>query len=824
MPGQQAPSVREAATLQRQLDAENLAEALKRRRDECLEFVSAPDQSTADVISSPAVAAPAMNVTPRGDSGEDLAETWRRRREGVVEFESVPGHSTADASSVRDHSWPSEHIAADNPMPCDSADAYGGGVWVSARAPAEEATWSVPRGGKRTDDDLRDWMEKVRNKCEILESVQQESVADVQASAAGERCVDGDVAMGTVKKNVSELGKWMDSVQSRAASSDNPNSYQDVMKFNFTPAVRSTEFSLQPNSAQELRESTSDGSVGSVSARDALWSQALREELEDGGGPKPPPALTRLLLGGKGIEPAQRQSSRVFDMTVFDSSDEGSVSPTRKNPPAEYLDAAVGNHRLVKAFASKFLPWLRTESESDEAAPTPVFRIIAQLLRYHCPAAACAVEASSSQVDPFGEIEKSPYGRELATALSVAVNGGDSETTNLAPAALCEALFGGNDRGALLNFCDALVVTAEPALLLFTIVLLFAELAPEPEESLERLGRRLRGKDGLGGISANGVACVPRCIAGARTLLEATPLSVLEPVIRSTSAAGLGNNRIMPSMCMVSPAEVLHHTFETPSRLWRLVVVDVRMRRSELSLPVSVRLETASHGRRKQILSEIPYEEQIHLCLMGDCKPAPGEDAYQLCRYLFGPKIKRRHVSVVDGGWPAVEELAKSMQLDLFPQEPDSEPLLRAEVRRKSSTGSAEVSSTAVGDAAVKVGEAAGIAFKTMRQAASNAVAVSTSDAVVERVANAKETVAGTMANATETASTVSKKVTKNVGKAWKILGGLMASTANENGAEKATVYTENASNQMEPSVQESADAPGKNNSAKKQTPDPSVL
>merc|ERR1712070_479393 len=51
----------------------------------------------------------------------------------------------------------------------------------------------------------------------------------------------------------------------------------------------------------------------------------------------------------------------------------------------------------------------------------------------------------------------------------------------------------------------------------------------------------------------------------------------------------------------------------------------------------------------------------------GDGAPGPGDDAFELCRHLLGRNIERKHVSVVEGGWPAVETLACALKLDLMP-------------------------------------------------------------------------------------------------------------------------------------------------------------
>merc|ERR1719293_286486 len=92
-------------------------------------------------------------------------------------------------------------------------------------------------------------------------------------------------------------------------------------------------------------------------------------------------------------------------------------------------------------------------------------------------------------------------------------------------------------------------------------------------------------------------------------------------------------------------------------------------------LPVCMRLgQEQQHRERRELLRSLPYDESIHLCLMSDGPPVPGDDAFELCRHLAGPKVNRRHVSVVDGGWPAVEKLAGNLGLTLMPADGDNAP------------------------------------------------------------------------------------------------------------------------------------------------------
>merc|ERR1712039_970751 len=97
-------------------------------------------------------------------------------------------------------------------------------------------------------------------------------------------------------------------------------------------------------------------------------------------------------------------------------------------------------------------------------------------------------------------------------------------------------------------------------------------------------------------------------------------------------------------------------------------------------LPLCMRIGPAQHDEQRQSLREMPIEDSIHLCLMADGPPTPGDDAFELCRYLAGPRVRRKHVSVVAGGWPAVEELARELKLDLMPTDTDQ---LKADAKDK---------------------------------------------------------------------------------------------------------------------------------------------
>merc|ERR1719502_2203278 len=106
-------------------------------------------------------------------------------------------------------------------------------------------------------------------------------------------------------------------------------------------------------------------------------------------------------------------------------------------------------------------------------------------------------------------------------------------------------------------------------------------------------------------------------VTEAMVLLESTPVTLISLLI--AAGAGSASPPNLP-MCTISADELLHHIYERPSRSWRLVVVDARMTsdNNRLVLPVSILLGATSYSQRRQTLKDMPYEESIHLCIMGD--------------------------------------------------------------------------------------------------------------------------------------------------------------------------------------------------------------
>eukprot|EP00438_Fugacium_kawagutii_P014179 Skav207945 [mRNA] locus=scaffold108:301000:302661:+ [translate_table: standard] len=110
-------------------------------------------------------------------------------------------------------------------------------------------------------------------------------------------------------------------------------------------------------------------------------------------------------------------------------------------------------------------------------------------------------------------------------------------------------------------------------------------------------------------------------------------------------------------ICQVAPDEVLQHIYERPAVDWRLVVLDVRSASAALGLPVCVRAKDMD-------LSALPRDPAIHLCVVGDDVGQCMEMCQQLCA------MGMCHISLVDGGWEALEQLVLALGLELLPPSP----------------------------------------------------------------------------------------------------------------------------------------------------------
>ncbi|CAJ1342316.1 unnamed protein product [Effrenium voratum] len=135
----------------------------------------------------------------------------------------------------------------------------------------------------------------------------------------------------------------------------------------------------------------------------------------------------------------------------------------------------------------------------------------------------------------------------------------------------------------------------------------------------------------------------------AQELLAATPRSVV---------ATLGDERdraLRTPICAVAPDEVLQHVFERPAVEWKLLVVDLRPEETA-GLPVCLRVKGES------LPELLPRDDAIHLCIVD---AAPPDRILEVCFDLVKGGIP--HVSVVDGGWRALEQLVTALGLELMP-------------------------------------------------------------------------------------------------------------------------------------------------------------
>lgn len=318
--------------------------------------------------------------------------------------------------------------------------------------------------------------------------------------------------------------------------------------------------------------------------------------------------------------------------------------------------SGVPSSSLAGAFASHHLHWLR----DVKGVSTELFIMLAQLLRYHYPHVAAAIEAdaqSKAAPDLAKDLEDNCGGVQgLARMLLSPKEGGGGEV----------------EFEALRLLCDLVVLEEREGLLLLVAVELIAQ-------ARRVLGvtafQQLRGR----GLAGRGFIGVRQCLEGARVLHEKTPLSL----IFAMSSGGWATKRLarLLPVCSVAADELLHHVFERKGGCWRLLVVDVRGKRGEAkavaeALPVCLRMDPSQD--RQEVLRDMPVNDSIHLCLMGDGPPGlPGDQALELCRTLSSEG--RLHVSVAEGGWSAIKGLAETLELELVSLEPSGP--------RRSSTG-----------------------------------------------------------------------------------------------------------------------------------------
>jgi hypothetical protein len=328
---------------------------------------------------------------------------------------------------------------------------------------------------------------------------------------------------------------------------------------------------------------------------------------------------------------------------------------------------------LATAFSQKHLSWLASSAGQPQHQERLRFGAVGQLLMYHFPRVACTLR---SVADTDENIEDVPamlisvcnicgMAEGLAEALFEVVSTDDS---------CLSAAEASSDRTSLLLLCDWIVLEGQSLLLLFVLLVLLSEIPAKPRHSFAELEDELRQAVTLGSLARSSRTEVSKCVAHASQLLQATPLSLREAIQGQNFGAWCES-----PVCMVAPHEVLQHTHEGSSQSWRLIVVDARMRYREFELPVCIRLEPTRHSHRLQVLKDMPDDDVLHLCLVGDGPPRRSDEAFELCLNLIGRNSWRRHVSIIDGGWPALQERASSLGLDMMPVEVNTDDGMDAE-------------------------------------------------------------------------------------------------------------------------------------------------
>lgn len=286
--------------------------------------------------------------------------------------------------------------------------------------------------------------------------------------------------------------------------------------------------------------------------------------------------------------------------------------------------------RMATAFTEKYLAYLRFEKDH-------LLLVISMLLRYHHPAVLaelskgldCTLDELSRKLGPLqfllGEMAEAEAGQECLEGLWE----------------LCS--FSLDHRSEVIVLFQLLAALARP----------FVRVDPGPESFRSLLQE-------------------------ADEMLKATPRSVLFSLsTRPTGPSGPHVAAVQRGLgccgCLrVAPDEVLQHVYERPTVDWKLVVVDLRDTGGGehcLGLPVCIRLGQMLRRpfRVEEILEVLPQDQAIHLCLVDD---EPEEDQAILCDQL---SRKVRHISVVDGGWKALEEMILALGLELLPSENDKE-------------------------------------------------------------------------------------------------------------------------------------------------------
>lgn len=684
---------------------------------------SAPQVSVADVsaaaasatVQSPAAtsweSAPQVSAADVSATGSSAAAQGT----GKTSFESVPSSSVADVAAA--------DVTAAMRKTSSSAAAGMGEDMGKTRSVA------------RSDKDLSSIMQARAARCEVLESTPISSTTDVQATVFANVNYPSVAPKATSTRTDADLQRWMSKMQgrvsviqskpeppapdSRDVGEEESQSVAGAAKEEaeeVRPKPEASELSLPIGADAEVGAVTvvsmdsADTPQSNLEKRNSLnfrydalsMAASLPEQLEQ-------------LQRGEPLKPSQRERIWAEWLQVQASQSDGDAGEDGVPPALLSLlqrvqsagsgdaDLTLGStaasgasaEQLAAAFAARRLPWLA----GGEEGSTRLFEQLAKMLRYHCPSTAHIIEtiAELSAAD------------NLAVVLAAALGGAQG----IADLLFASPLAGSESEDALLVLCDFAVLEEQDSLLLFVFIWLIAVASLEPEFTFEQLSAKLRG-DTLGGLAARGALGVSQAVGGARAFLESTPASVRE--VGSRLPADI-------TACAVSAEEVAHHVYGRPTSNWRLVVVDVRSGESPLALPVCMRLGTQQD--RREVLLDLPYEESIHLVLLGDGPPAPGDEAFELYRYLTQPPARRRHLAVVAGGWPAVEACVRSRGFEFVQMEVKNEEVVEddggqdglAEIKKQAAEKAAEIQkqaavagkkAAAAAETAAKAGEKAG--------------------------------------------------------------------------------------------------------------------
>eukprot|EP00929_Paragymnodinium_shiwhaense_P094191 TRINITY_DN5462_c0_g2_i1.p1 TRINITY_DN5462_c0_g2~~TRINITY_DN5462_c0_g2_i1.p1 ORF type:complete len:911 (+),score=292.49 TRINITY_DN5462_c0_g2_i1:62-2794(+) len=682
----EAPAAANSAAGKRVKD-EDLQGLLERRRNQCQVLENepaAPSQASAAAQQAKDGGAAATAKLPTGPAatrtGMDLADVLKQRRNDCVEFESMPEGSTADTSAAKKRTSINGAILFEStPGQCQADASATPGDAETAKA-ADKLPVNTDGAARHkalnTRGDLKRWMRKMKSRCQVISTdgvgeedlseeeegvefdkedpfkdvwtgpttlqpwerkQQQQQQQQPQQQQQGNDAASDD-ATTALSAKASELEDPAAAVATPAAAEEVAVKDPDgqAATLDFKPPER------RPTEAQEAAESQSSCPAATASPssssrapvppeeRNALWAARLAAELrpavaEAAGYTPPLPGGLSALLSVDGLFGAEP-----------------------KVPPQQ----------LEAAFARKFLYWSRpTAARGDEVTNLGAFGTIACLLRYHFPAVAAAWEA--------GPCQGPGAAQDIERLLGEAFPDGLGQ--------LAEQLFASASeeacREAVLFVCDQLVSEGNASLFLIVLAMFFAEAdIPEGPSSLQSLKEQLRAKAPLSRLR---MPTARRLLELALELAEATPSSVLNPItggsVKSSGSSSSGCSSAARGVCSVAAEEVLMHVYDKPHTAWRFVVMDIRRKTITAALPLCMRIDAKQD--RFEVVRGLPDEACIHLCFVADDSPVPGEEAFELVQGLLRPPDCRKRMSVVAGGWPAVMRAAEAMGFELTPVE-----------------------------------------------------------------------------------------------------------------------------------------------------------